>query len=118
MEARIARLDASIDFVKTELHKLSGVPVELANWHHAKAAWDTLQHGDGPCAVMTTTPAPEPALARLLAAVRAVRTGGASRANRHQPAALLQAIEAACGGTRLDAQEIEGELVAVREGSL
>lgn len=30
MEARIARLEASMDFVKAELNKLSGVPVELA----------------------------------------------------------------------------------------
>ena len=30
MEARIARLEAAMDFVKSELGKLSGVPVELA----------------------------------------------------------------------------------------
>ena len=30
MEARIARLEASMDFVKAELNKLSGLPVEVA----------------------------------------------------------------------------------------
>lgn len=30
MEARIARLEAGMDFVKSELSKLSGLPVELA----------------------------------------------------------------------------------------
>ncbi|MGI4730436.1 MAG: DNA-packaging protein [Janthinobacterium lividum] len=95
---------------------------ELGKWRHAQGAWDMLQlglrRGERPRAVVTTTPSAEPALARLLAAADTVRTGGASRANRHLPAAFLDAIDRAYGGTRLGRQEIEGELLLDREGSL
>ncbi len=95
---------------------------ELGKWSHAQAAWDMLQlglrRGDRPRAIVTTTPSPEPALARLLAAAGTVRTGGATRANRHLPAAFLDAVDQAYGGTRLGRQEIDGELLCDREGSL
>ncbi|WP_375382623.1 DNA-packaging protein [uncultured Sphingomonas sp.] len=95
---------------------------ELGKWRYAQATWDMLQlglrRGARPRAIVTTTPSPEPALARLLAAADTVRTGGTSRANRHLPAAFLAAIDAAYGGTRLGRQEIEGELLGDREGSL
>ncbi len=95
---------------------------ELGKWSHAQGAWDMLQlglrRGDRPRAIVTTTPSPEPALARLLAAAGTVRTGGATRANRHLPAAFLDAVDQAYGGTRLGRQEIDGELLCDREGSL
>lgn len=95
---------------------------ELGKWPQAQGAWDMLQlglrRGTRPRAVVTTTPAAEPALARLLAAADTVATGGATQANPHLPAAFLDAVERAYRGSRLYAQEVEGVLSPDREGSL
>lgn len=95
---------------------------ELGKWRRAGESWDMLQlglrRGGLPRAVVTTTPSSEPALTRVLAAAGTVTTGGATHANRHLPRAFVEAVEAAYGGTRLGAQEIEGVLAVDREGSL
>ena len=95
---------------------------ELGKWARAGEAWDMLQlglrRGERPRCVVTTTPAPEPVLARVLAAAGTVRTGGATHANRYLPRAFVEAVELAYAGTRLGRQEIEGVLAVDREGSL
>ncbi len=95
---------------------------ELGKWRHAGATWDTLRlglrRGARPRALVTTTPSAEPALRRILADPGTVRTGGATHSNRHLPESFVRAVEAAYGGTRMGAQEIEGVLAVDREGSL
>ncbi|PAX06540.1 terminase large subunit domain-containing protein [Sphingomonas lenta] len=95
---------------------------ELGKWRHAQATWDMLQlglrRGDRPRAVVTTTPSAEPALRRVMEAAGTHVTGGATGANRHLAPGFVEAVERAYGGTRLGVQEIEGRLVADREGSL
>ncbi len=94
---------------------------ELAKWRHPKATWDMLQlglrMGEAPRALVTTTPrAGSDALKAVLAG--AAQTGGATGANPHLPAAYLDAVLAAYGGTRLGRQEIEGLLAEDLEGTL
>lgn len=95
---------------------------ELGAWPRAGATWDMLllglRHGDDPQAVVTTTPSAEPALRRVLDAPGTVVTGGRTGLNRHLAPGFAAAMEQAFGGTRLGAQEIEGRLLADREGSL
>jgi phage terminase large subunit-like protein len=94
---------------------------ELAKWRHPGATWDMLQLGlrcgERPRALVTTTPRGGlDELDRVLA--DAVVTGGASGANPHLPAAFLDAVIAAYGGTSLGRQEIDGLLADDVEGSL
>jgi phage terminase large subunit-like protein len=57
-------------------------------------------------------------LKRIIEAEGTCLTGGPTRANPHLPPAFLLAVEASYGGTRLGAQELEGELLGDVEGSL
>lgn len=95
---------------------------ELGKWAYAQGAWDMLQlglrRGTHPRCVVTTTPSPEPALGRLLAAAGTVVTGGATGANPHLPARFVEAVVETYAGTRLALQEIDGVLLPDREGSL
>ena len=95
---------------------------ELAKWGRAGEAWDMLQlglrRGRLPRMLVTTTPRPVPVLKRIIEAEGTCLTGGPTRANPHLPPAFLLAVEASYGGTRLGAQELEGELLGDVEGSL
>lgn len=77
-----------------------------------------LRLGDDPRLVLTTTPRPIPALRRLLAeaGVEMTRGGTAANAANLSPG-FLSHLRALYGGTRLEAQEIEG-LVVETEGAL
>lgn len=96
---------------------------ELAKWRHPQAAWDMLQLGlrcgARPRALVTTTPRGGcAALRRILAAADTVTTRGTSRDNPHLPAAFLEAVERAYGGTRLGREELDGELLDDVHGAL
>jgi phage terminase large subunit-like protein len=96
---------------------------ELAKWRHPQAAWDMLQLGlrcgERPRALVTTTPRGGcAALKRILDAEGTVATGGRTGDNPHLPAAFLESIESAYGGTRLAREEIEGELLRDVAGTL
>ncbi|MGV3578280.1 DNA-packaging protein [Brevundimonas sp.] len=77
-----------------------------------------LRRGEDPRLVVTTTPRPIPALRRLLVetGVETTRGGTAANAANLSPGFLAH-LRALYGGTRLEAQEIEG-LVVEAEGAL
>jgi phage terminase large subunit-like protein len=95
---------------------------ELAKWRHGDAAWDNLvmglRQGEAPRIVVTTTPAPNPLMRKVMALPDCVETRGSTRHNRYLPAAFLAAMEADYGGTRLGRQELDGELLDDHEGAL
>jgi phage terminase large subunit-like protein len=96
---------------------------ELAKWRHARAAWDMLQLGlrcgTRPRALVTTTPRGGcAALAGILDAAGTVVTRGRTGDNPHLPAAFVEAVTAAYGGTRMGREEIDGEFVRDVAGSL
>jgi len=96
---------------------------ELAKWRHPEATWDMLQmgmrEGARPQVLVTTTPrAGSAALKIVQASGRVAETGGATRRNPHLPAAFVDAVTAAYGGTALGRQEIDGVLAAEVRGSL
>ncbi len=95
---------------------------ELAKWRYGNAAWDTLmlgmRQGDRPRVVVTTTPKPTDLMLKVLALPDVAVSRGPSRANPHLPPSFLAAIEDQYGGTRLGAQEIEGELIEDVGGAL
>ncbi len=77
-----------------------------------------LRLGEDPRLVLTTTPRPIPALRRLLAesGMETTRGGTAANADNLSPG-FLKHLRALYGGTRLEAQEIEGLMVET-EGAL
>lgn len=95
---------------------------ELAKWREADAAWDNLQMGlrggVRPRALVTTTPRPIPLLDRIRKDKWTITTGGKSNRNINLPRNFVDVMMATYGGTRLGAQELDGELVALGEGSL
>ena len=96
---------------------------ELAKWRHPQATWDMLQLGlrcgERPRALVTTTPRGGcAALATILDGAGIALTGGRTDDNPHLPAAFLEAVEAAYGGTRMGREEIEGEFLRDIAGSL
>ncbi len=69
-----------------------------------------LRVGAVPRALITTsTPRDGPLLGRILAESATVVSGGRTRANPHLPPALVAAVKALYGGTRLGRQEIDRE---------
>jgi phage terminase large subunit-like protein len=106
---------------------------ELAKWGGEAAgaglggsqgdrAWDNLMMGlrlgTRPRVVVTTTPRPTPLLRRVIAAAGAAVTRGTTHDNPHLPAAFVEWVEGAYGGTRLGRQELGGELIEDVEGAL
>jgi len=95
---------------------------ELAKWRQAEAAWDNLQMGlragIRPRALVTTTPRPMALLDRISNDQWTVVTGGKSAKNINLPRNFIDVMMATYGGTRLGAQELDGELIAQAEGSL
>jgi phage terminase large subunit-like protein len=95
---------------------------ELAKWREADAAWDNLQMGlrlgVRPRALVTTTPKPIALLDRIKQDKWTITTGGKSRHNLSLPRQFVEVMMATYGGTRLGAQELDGELIPQAEGSL
>jgi phage terminase large subunit-like protein len=95
---------------------------ELAKWRQAEAAWNnlmfTLRAGDKPQVVVTTTPRAVPAMRSVLATPGCVVTRGTAWDNPHTARAAVLAMERMHAGTRLERQELLGELVEEVEGAL
>jgi phage terminase large subunit-like protein len=95
---------------------------ELAKWRRAETAWTnlmlSLRAGDRPQLVVTTTPRPVPAMRAVLATPGTVVTRGTSWDNPHVARAAVEAMARMHGGTRLERQELLGELVEDVQGSL
>lgn len=96
---------------------------ELCKWRRADAAWDNLQFGlrlgAQPRQVITTTPRPLALLNKIIAdpATAVSRAGTLQNAFNLAPA-FLQRVQKLYGGTRLGRQELEGELIEDRAGTL
>lgn len=96
---------------------------EIAAWNRPQPVWDNLRMGlrlgQRPQVVVTTTPRPIPFLERLMKTEGIVVTRGSTRANRaNLPVAFVADMEAAYAGSTIGRQELEGEIVAGREGAL
>ena len=95
---------------------------ELAKWREATAAWDNLQmglrRGPRPRALVTTTPKPMALLERIRADPWTVATGGKTSDNINLEPKFLEVMAKTYGGTRIGAQELDGELIGQAEGSL
>jgi phage terminase large subunit-like protein len=95
---------------------------ELAKWRHAGATFDNLMMGlrlgTAPRTIVTTTPAPVPALKRILALPRTVRTHGRTADNPDSAEDFREAMREIYAGTRLGRQELEGELLDDLPGAL
>ncbi|GGY99556.1 DNA-packaging protein [Novosphingobium colocasiae] len=106
---------------------------EIAKWDHAGgralAAWDNLlfglRLGERPRAMATTTPRAVPLIARLMreqgggGACGMVITRGRTEDNAaNLPARYLRDIRRTFGRSLLARQELDGELIADREGAL
>jgi len=95
---------------------------ELAKWPNADATWDNLmlglRLGERPRCLVTTTPKPVPALHRILALSRTVRTNGRSDENPNGAPDFIAAMNELYAGTRFGRQELEGLLLDDFEGTL
>jgi phage terminase large subunit-like protein len=96
---------------------------ELAKWRYADAAWDNLQFalrlGDRPRELATTTPRPIPLLKRLMADRRTALTRARTMDNAFNLAPpFLETVVGRYVGTRIGRQELDGEIIAEREGAL
>ena len=95
---------------------------EFCAWRNAETVLSNLRFGlrlgDDPRLLVTTTPRPIPALRRLLAQAGTVLDRGPTAANaEHLSSGFLEHLRALYGGTRLEAQEIEG-LIVETDGAL
>lgn len=95
---------------------------ELAKWPRADSTWDNLMMGlrlgTKPRTIVTTTPAPVPALKRIIALPRVVRTHGRTADNPDCAEDFREAMREIYAGTRLGRQELEGELLDDLPGAL
>ena len=88
---------------------------ELAKWRQAEAAWDNLQmalrRGPRPRALITTTPRPLRLLQRIDEMPWTVTTHGRTCDNINLDEKFIEIMTATYGGTRIGAQELDGELL-------
>ena len=88
----------------------------------AEAAWDNLMMGlrlgGKPRCMVTTTPRTVPLLKRVMALPGTAVTRGRTTDNVHLPGAFVEHMCETYGGSRLAAQELDGELIGQVEGSL
>jgi phage terminase large subunit-like protein len=94
-----------------------------ADGWRALAAWNNLmlalRSGEDPRAVITTTPRATELMRKIRAMGRLVVTGGATEANAaNMPASWMDAMRHQFAGTRLERQELDGELIEDVEGAL
>lgn len=96
---------------------------ELAKWRKGREVWDMLQFGlrlgESPRVCVTTTPRNVEVLKDLMALPSTAVTRAPTEANRaYLAASFLEEVRARYGGTRLGAQELDGELLEAVEGAL
>ncbi len=96
---------------------------EVARWVDGPKVWMNLRlalrRGSRPRAVLTTTPRPVPLIRALLGDPNVTVTRGRTTDNAaHLPAAFIEAVTGAYGGTRLGRQELDGELIEEVAGAL
>jgi len=96
---------------------------ELAKWKNPQATWDMLQFGlrlgDFPRQVVTTTPRPVPLLKALISDASVSMTHMRTSENAANLAnGFIETINQRYAGTRLGRQELEGELIEERAGTL
>jgi phage terminase large subunit-like protein len=95
---------------------------ELAKWEKAQETWDMLQLGlrlgDDPRALVTTTPRPGPVLRGIMAEAGSVVIGGPTAANPYNSERWNRRMQALYAGTRLERQELNGELLTDNPGAL
>jgi phage terminase large subunit-like protein len=95
---------------------------ELAKWEKAGGTWDMLQLGlrlgERPRALVTTTPRPGPHLRRIMAEPGTIIIGGPSDSNPHNSPAWISGMRQRYAGTRLERQELNGELLTDNPGAL
>ena len=95
---------------------------ELAKWEKPKETWDMLQlglrRGDHPRALVTTTPRPGPVLRGIMAESDCVTIGGPTDANPHNSERWRKRMKSKYAGTRLEKQELHGELLTDNAGAL
>lgn len=112
---------ASPDRLRGPEHHLAWCD-ELAKWERGADSWDMLQLGlrlgDRPRALITTTPKAGPLLTAIIADPDTIVTGGSTHANPHTPAAFKTRVHNLYAGTRLGAQEVEGQLLTDTPGAL
>ena len=95
---------------------------ELAKWREADAAWMNLEmslrRGPRPRALVTTTPRPMPLLERIRDGKWTVTTTGRTKDNVNLDERFIDVMTATYGGTRMGAQELDGELLGDADGAL
>jgi len=95
---------------------------ELAKWAYPQEIWDNLMLGlrleEGARALVTTTPRPIALLRALLGARRTVVTRGRTADNFYLPPDFIADVTGRYGGTRLERQELDGELIEEARGAL
>ncbi len=95
---------------------------ELAKWEKPGDSWDMLQLGmrlgDRPRALVTTTPRPGPHLRRIMAEPATIVIGGPSDKNPRNSPAWTAGMRTRYAGTRLERQELNGELLTDNPGAL
>jgi phage terminase large subunit-like protein len=95
---------------------------ELAKWREAEAAWDNVQfglrRGRRPRALVTTTPRPIPLIKQLMKEARTVTTRGRTSDNLNLDQKTIDVLTSTYAGTRIGAQELDGELLEDVEGAL
>lgn len=95
---------------------------ELAKWRYGDAAWDNLvlglRAGNHPRVMVTTTPKPIALMRRVLVGKDVVVTRGATSDNIHLEAATVAAWHDLYAGSRIERQELDGELIEDVEGAL
>jgi phage terminase large subunit-like protein len=96
---------------------------ELSKWKKDEACFDMLQFGlrlgDWPRQIVTTTPRPTPLIKRLLDDPGFVVTRMKTQDNAANLATgFMAAMQQRYAGSRLGRQELDGELIADRDGAL
>jgi phage terminase large subunit-like protein len=95
---------------------------ELAKWGQAEEAWMNLQfglrRGQRARSLITTTPRPIPLLERIMDEQWTVTTRGRTSDNINLDERTIEVLTATYGGTRIGAQELDGELLKDIEGAL
>lgn len=95
---------------------------ELAKWRQAEDAWVNLQmglrRGSRPRALVTTTPRPMALLKRIIEEPWTVVTRGRTSDNVNLDEKTIDVLTATYGGSRIGAQELDGEILEDVEGAL
>jgi phage terminase large subunit-like protein len=95
---------------------------ELAKWGQAEEAWMNLQfslrRGTRSRALVTTTPRPVEVLRRIIDDPLTVTTHGRTSDNLNLDERTIEVLTATYSGTRVGAQELDGELLKDAESAL